>query len=118
MLQPYMFNNPDDACNFVLAWDGKSTNELLKAINHTRQEGDRFQQEKILRRIARLPFDFPRPTDIPIFMGAPVWAVDSEGQALIGMPGSEYIEHVDELRKKLERGESFTGLFRTGSDLL
>lgn len=98
-----MFKSSDEACEFILSWDGKSTIDLLLAIKKTREEGSRAQSEKILRRIARLPFDFPRPSDIPIFLGIPVWTIDQEGLALIGMPGSEQVVHVDELRKHLAK---------------
>jgi hypothetical protein len=113
-----MFKSSDEACNFILAWDGKSTSELLAAIRHTRQDGDRFQQDSILRRVAKMPFEFPRPKDIPIFVGSPVWVVDHEGNALIGMPGLERIEHVDELRKKIAEKQVEAGLFRNDTTLL
>ena len=118
MLQPFMFSSIDDACNFILSWDGTSTSELLTAIRHARQEGDRFQQDTVLRRVARMPFDFPRPTDIPIFIGSPVWVVDREGNALVGMPGDERIEHVDELRKLMESRKIEAGLLRNDTNLL
>lgn len=98
-----MFTSSNEACAFVLSWDGKSSFDLLQAIKQTREEGSRIQSEQILRRIARLPFDFPRPTDIPIFFGIPVWAIDADDYALIGMPGSENVVHVSELRKHLAR---------------
>lgn len=118
MPKPFMFSNSEDACDFILSWDGKSTSELLTAIRQTRQDGNRFQQDTILRRVARMPFEFPRPKDIPIFVGSPVWVVDREGNALIGMPGEERIEHVDALRKKIETKEIDAGILRNDTNLL
>lgn len=118
MIFTSMFNSSQEACNFILDWDGKSTSELLAAIKQTRQDGDRFQQDSILRRVAKMPFEFPRPKDIPIFIGSPVWVVDREGNALIGMPGAERIEHVDDLRKKIATNEVDAGLFRNDTNLL
>ena len=113
-----MFKSSEDACNFILGWDGKSSTELLAAIRQTRMDGDRFQQDSILRRVAKMPFEFPRPKDIPIFVGSPVWVVDREGNALIGMPGMERVEHVDDLRKKIAANEIEAGLFRNDTNLL
>jgi hypothetical protein len=112
------FNSSEEACKFVMGWDGKCTNELLQAIRQTRIDGDRFQQDTILRRVAKMPFEFPRPKDIPIFVGAPVWVVDREGKALVGMPGMERIEHVDELRKKIVENSVEAGLLRNDTHLL
>lgn len=118
MVLSVMFKSSQEACNFILSWDGKSSTELLAAIRQTRQDGDRFQQDSILRRVARMPFEFPRPKDIPIFVGSPVWAVDTDGNALIGLPGEERIEHIDDLRKKIAANEVDAGLFRSDTYLL
>lgn len=65
-----------------------------------------------------MPFEFPRPKDIPIFLGSPIWVIDANGHALIGMPGSERIEHIDELRRRMEAKEVESGLFRNDTFLL
>jgi hypothetical protein len=118
MVLSVMFNSSQDACNFILSWDGRSSAELLAAIRHARQDGDRFQQDFILRRVAKMPFEFPRPKDIPIFVGSPVWVVDEQGNALVGMPGMECVVHVDDLRKKIAANEVEAGLFRNDTHLL
>ena len=95
------FHTPEEACSFVLRWDGKSAEALLAAIRKTREHGTRYLHESIVRRIARMPFEFPRPKDIPIFLETPIWAVDTQGNALVGMPGHERIESLDTIRQRM-----------------
>jgi hypothetical protein len=93
------FKDAFGACNFIVTWDGNDVNDLFGAINFARQEGDRFIQEKLIEYILNIPVRNPRPKDIPAFVGRPVWAVDKQDRALIGMPGSEAIVPVSLLRK-------------------
>lgn len=100
-MQDTNFHTPEEACSFVLRWDGKSAEALLAAIRKTREQGTRLLHENIVRRIARMPFEFPRPKDIPIFLESPIWAVDAEGNALVGMPGHERVESLDLIRQRM-----------------
>lgn len=93
-----MFQNPFSACNFIVTWDGEDSRELLMAIQVARESGDRFIQDKLIEYILNIPIRNPRPTDIPAFIGKPVWAVDKHGRALVGMPGAEAIVDVESLR--------------------
>ncbi len=93
------FQNPYGACNFIVTWDGEDVREVLSAIRFAREAGDRFIQDKLIEYILNIPFRNPRPADIPAFVGKPVWAVDKHGRALVGMPGSETIIDVSELRE-------------------
>jgi hypothetical protein len=92
------FATPFAACNFVVNWDGHDVRELLDAILCARRMGDRFIQDKLIEYILAIPVRHPRPTDIPAYAGAPVWAVDDNGMALIGMPGNETIVDAAALR--------------------
>lgn len=118
MLFPVKFNSSEEACKFILGWDGKCSNELLQAIRQTRQHGDRFEQDTVLRCVARMPFEYPRPMDIPIFVGSPVWVIDRDGNALVGMPGMERIEHVDDLRKRIMQNTLGSNLLRQDTHLI
>ncbi len=97
------FQNPYGACNFIVTWDGESVSDVLEAIRFARESGDRFIQNKLIEYILNIPLRHPRPLDIPAFVGRPIWAVDNQGRALIGMPGSESIVSVDWLRQQLHR---------------
>ncbi|MDP4243362.1 MAG: hypothetical protein Q8922_08445 [Bacteroidota bacterium] len=92
------FINPFGACNFIVTWDGEDVRELLAAIQCARQSTDRFIQDKLIEYILNIPYRHPRPADIPAFVGKPVWAVDRQGRALIGMPGDESIVEAETLR--------------------
>jgi hypothetical protein len=103
------FLNAFGACNFIVTWDGEDVGELLSAILFARHTGDRFIQDKLIEYILNIPFRNPRPEDIPAFVGkpgpakgGPVWAVDKHGRALVGMPGSESIVDINELREKIK----------------
>jgi hypothetical protein len=103
------FLNAFGACNFIVTWNGEDVGELLSAILFARQAGDRFIQDKLIEYILNIPYRNPRPEDIPAFVGkpgpskgGPVWAVDKQGYALVGMPGSESIVSVDELREQIK----------------
>lgn len=93
------FATPFAACNFVVNWDGKDVRELLEAILCARRMGDRFIQDKLIEYILAIPLRHPRPDDVPPYAGAPVWAVDRAGRALIGMPGRETIVEASALRR-------------------
>jgi hypothetical protein len=95
------FHTPEEACSFVLRWDGQSAEALLAAIRKTREHGTRTLHDSVVRRIARMPFEFPRPKDIPIFLESPIWAVDAEGNALVGMPGHERVEPIELIRQRM-----------------
>lgn len=93
------FATPFAACNFIVNWDGADVHELLDAIKCARRLGDRFIQDKLIEYILAIPMRHPRPEDIPAYVGAPVWAVDRSGCALVGMPGRETIVDAAALRK-------------------
>jgi hypothetical protein len=93
------FSTPFAACNFVVNWDGQDVRELLEAILCARRMGDRFIQDKLIEYILAIPLRHPRPEDVPPYAGAPVWAVDRSGKALIGMPGRETIVEASALRR-------------------
>lgn len=95
------FRNAYAACNFIVTWNGEDVREVLDAIQCAREFGDRFIQDKLIEYILTIPFRNPRPSDIPAFVGKPVWAVDKQGRALVGMPGSETIVDVASLREQL-----------------
>lgn len=97
------FSNPFAACNFIVTWNGEDVRELLEAIQIARQSQDRFIQDKLIEYILNVPLRNPRPADIPAFVGKPVWAVDKNGRAIIGMPGAEQIVMIEELREQLKR---------------
>jgi len=111
------FSTPYAACNFIVNWDGRDVHELLEAIHCARRLGDRFIQDKLIEYILAIPLRHPRPDDVPAYSGAPVWAVDRSGEALIGMPGRETIVSVDTLRKSASvRGGAFAGpMMRNGT---
>ena len=107
--EPKKFLNAFGACNFIVTWDGEDVRQLLSAILFARQSGDRFIQDKLIEYILNIPYRNPRPKDIPAFVGnpgsfkgGPVWAVDKQGHALVGMPGSESIVDVSYLREQIK----------------
>ena len=93
------FATPFAACNFIVNWDGTDVRELFDAILCARRLGDRFIQDKLIEYILAIPHRNPRPDDVPAYAGAPVWAVDKSGRALVGMPGRETIVDSTALRK-------------------
>lgn len=102
------FQSPFDAYNFVVNWNGEDVRDLLAAIQYARLSGDRFVQDKLIGSILKIPCRNPRPSDIPAFVGKPVWAVDKQGRVLLGMPGVEMIVDGDILRKQITRKPSLS----------
>lgn len=102
------FQNAYAACNFIVTWNGETVEELFEAIRCARESQDRFIQDKLIEYILNIPFRNPRPSDIPAFVGKPVWAVDKHGHALVGMPGSEAIVGIESLRSQ-SRGRTSNG---------
>ena len=96
------FQSAYGACNFIVTWNGEDVRELLAAIQYARLSGDRFIQDKLIEYILNIPFRHPRPSDIPAFVGKPIWAVDKQGRVLIGMPGVEMIVEASLLREQLK----------------
>jgi len=95
------FDDEYGACNFIVSWDGESVEDLFDAITCARSLGDRFIQEKLIEYVVQIPKRVPRPMDIPAIVGRPIWAVDKQGKALIGMPGKEEILSVDKIREMI-----------------
>lgn len=92
------FDDEYGACNFIISWNGDSVEELLDAIKTARSLGDRFIQEKLIEYVVQIPKRIPRPDGIPAIVGKPIWAVDKQGKALVGMPGKEEILPIEKIR--------------------
>lgn len=86
------FSDPLDAYRFIVSWNGRSVYELKDAISFVRFEGVGSIQTSLLD----LMNDVCRKLEVnkPLadrLLQKPLWAVDSHGRALVGIPGHERV---------------------------
>lgn len=92
------FQDALDAYRFIVHWNGRSVYELKEAISYVRFEGGGSIQTSLLELMNdvchKLKVD--PPVADPLIL-KPIWAVDSQGRALVGIPGHErVVEYFDD----------------------
>ena len=97
MTSPTDFNDALEAYRFILSWNGSSVYELKDAISYVRFEGAGSIQSSLLELMdtvcKKLQINAPVADHL---QHKPLWAVDSHGRALVGIPGHErVIEYFD-----------------------
>jgi hypothetical protein len=99
MTSPTDFNDALEAYRFILSWNGNSVYELKDAISYVRFEGAGSIQSSLLELMdtvcKKLQINQPVADHL---QHKPLWAVDSQGRALVGIPGHErVVEYFDNL---------------------
>lgn len=86
------FRDPMDAYRFIVSWNGSSVYDLKDAISTVRFEGMGTIRATLLDLMddvcRKLKID---PTMQSYFEQRPLWAVDRQGRALVGIPGHERV---------------------------
>ena len=86
------FRDALDAYRFIVTWNGRSVYELKDAISYVRFEGAGSIQTSLLdlmNDVCKKLEVTPPPTTKQ--EQKPLWAVDAEGRALVGIPGHERV---------------------------
>jgi hypothetical protein len=97
MTSPVEFNDALEAYRFILSWNGRSVYELKDAISYVRFEGAGSIQTSLLDLMndvcQKLQINKPVADHL---QHKPLWAVDAQGRALVGVPGHErVVEYFD-----------------------
>ena len=92
------FQDVLDAYRFIVHWNGRSVYELKDAISYVRFEGAGSIQTSLLELMNDVcqKLKVNPPVADPLEL-KPIWAVDSQGRALVGVPGHErVVEYFDD----------------------
>lgn len=92
------FSDALEAYRFIVSWNGRSVYELKDAISYVRFEGAGSIQASLLDLMNEVCQKLK--VNIPIadhLQHKPLWAVDTQGRALVGVPGHErVVEYFDD----------------------
>jgi hypothetical protein len=96
-MSPTDFSDALEAYRFIVSWNGRSVYELKDAISYVRFEGVGSIQSSLLELMndvcKKLQINTPVADHLQM---KPLWAVDSQGRALVGVPGHErVVEYFD-----------------------
>ena len=90
------FNDALEAYRFIVSWNGRSVYELKEAINYVRFEGAGTIQTSLSDLMNDVCQKLEVQSAADHLQQKPLWAVDSQGRALVGIPGHErVIEYFD-----------------------
>ncbi len=92
MTRPTDFTDALEAYRFIVTWNGRSVYELKEAISYVRFEGVGSIQASLLELMNDVchKLEVNSPVADPL-QHKPLWAVDSQGRALVGIPGHERV---------------------------
>jgi hypothetical protein len=86
------FADPLDAYRFIVSWNGTSVYDLKDAISTVRFEGTGSVQATLLDLMDDVCKKLSvNPQLADHLAHKPLWAVDRQGRALVGVPGHERV---------------------------
>jgi hypothetical protein len=85
------FRDALDAYRFIVSWNGRSVYELKDAISVVRFEGAGSIQTSLLDLMNDVCDKWRRLPEVGKAEQKPLWAVDAQGRALVGVPGHEHV---------------------------
>lgn len=86
------FHDTLEAYRFIVSWNGRSVYELKDAISFVRFEGEGTLQISLMELMNDVgkKLSAPQPP-LDAIEQKPLWAVDTQGRALVGIAGHEHV---------------------------